>query len=244
MTIREWLSNPSDFEAGLQLYEKHGSSLNLKRLMRRSGETDRNKETLLYELGKIIDDDTNPPVRLSVSEDYHQPVVELPKPKGPEVKNFIIPEPEIIYDPEKEKQGSAPELVYVKQPDLPAIILHLEQQWKDLYKQSAYKQSNLEKMDPEERKEAAHFILDNFDKIKEIWKKVDHYKEHGQLPPEEVIKVTSDDPISLFQRKKTLSTYISKANNGVKYMDPKKIPDWEKEIEEIDKKLNLNKQPA
>ncbi len=51
--IEQWLNNQEDYNAGVALYNKYGNSPSLKRVLTINGNTKRNRETLVYELGKI-----------------------------------------------------------------------------------------------------------------------------------------------------------------------------------------------
>ena len=222
MTIREWLNNPSDFEIGLLLYEKHGTSGNLKRLMRIGGDTPKWRKTLMYELGKL--QDKGSPVKINIGSSK---------------------EPDIIYTPPAEEKSIKEEYVrsnykavtnaLASSPD----VNELDATWKDLYKRCNHIKSTLSlTMDPEERRKAVLYILDTFDhEIHPLMQKVDYYHEHGSLPPEEVIKVKSMDPLSLVSRRNYLRSYISKAKKGDKYLKADKIPEWQSEILAIESEL-------
>lgn len=52
MKIKEWLANPTDFNAGVALYEQYGDLVGFKRTLSRSGESESLKAQLIYELSK------------------------------------------------------------------------------------------------------------------------------------------------------------------------------------------------
>ena len=52
--ITAWINSGRDYNTGVALYEKYGTSSSQKRLFRLNGPTKKNIECLDYELGKII----------------------------------------------------------------------------------------------------------------------------------------------------------------------------------------------
>jgi len=60
--INDWLDHGRDYRTGLSLYDQYGTSASLKRILSVGGENTRNKDTLLYELRKLIRDKKKIPV--------------------------------------------------------------------------------------------------------------------------------------------------------------------------------------
>ncbi len=238
MTINEWLSNPSDFDAGVALYEKYGTSGNMKRLIRISGDTPKWRKTLMYELSKLKDKDCQTAAAAPVPGKEPEEIYTSEENKSSRVKlvDEFIESFHKVNDVIKE----------IKYSKLPASINDLEKEWKDLYKICNHKKSSLSlSMDPRERAELCLYIVETFpNKIHPIWDKLDHYKKHGQLPEESIIQVKSLDPVSLVTRRNSLRSYITKANKGHKYLKPESVPAWQAEIEAIEGKLNELKTTA
>lgn len=94
-----------------------------------------------------------------------------------------------------------------------------------------------------QRREMAKQIIDLYNQVNVIWKKIDYFKEHGKLPEDEalepVIEVKADveDPIALDKRWRTLGTYISKAKKNPE-RNQEKLLELFSESNEIAAKLN------
>jgi hypothetical protein len=128
----------------------------------------------------------------------------------------------------------------LKEPKLPVLpkevpkeIEALEKEWRKYYKEASFLHQTLAYMPTdEERRLAALTILDNMDKAQEIWDKLDFYKEHGYLPKEIEAKVSFQSSLSsLFKRRNTLRTYISKFKGKADKVE--KLKDWQSELLEI-----------
>lgn len=59
MTIQEWISNPEDFQKGVELYEKYGNNPVYLAVLRKRGESDFMRADLIYELGKSVEQSTS-----------------------------------------------------------------------------------------------------------------------------------------------------------------------------------------
>jgi hypothetical protein len=269
MTIREWVSNPQDFNEGLNLYKQYGTHGAMKRILAKSGDTPRNRQNLIYELRKLIGKDEALPA--GPPADHKPEELNLGQEVTINKKQFLIPpapsgDRMIVYDPDKEEQlvtvvksGTGDDhKIYINgklstgqsnslpKPSLtieklfkPESLKELEKLKADKYRQASYLKGQLRHMeDKEERRKACHAILNLMDELKDIWKKIEHFNQHGALPEEKIIKVeTTDDVQQLMRRRNNLRTYICKASKGDRYRKPEMIPSWEAEILEIEKKL-------
>jgi hypothetical protein len=75
--ITAWLNGPRNYAEGLELYNKHGHSPSLKRILTISGDTKRNAETLAYELSKISATLHIEPVKIQIKKPVLvKPVIE------------------------------------------------------------------------------------------------------------------------------------------------------------------------
>ena len=52
--ISSWLNSQQDYPSGLQLFDRYGKNFNLARILRVGGATGKNRLTLAYELGKLV----------------------------------------------------------------------------------------------------------------------------------------------------------------------------------------------
>lgn len=112
----------------------------------------------------------------------------------------------------------------------------LDGEWKPKYKEANFLFGRLEFTDDvEKRKKMAFAILDLMDEVEEAWQKKDFLKVHGQLPNYENAGIEQLTPDQHATRIRTLRTYISKARKGK--LDATRIPDWEGEIAEHERRL-------
>jgi uncharacterized small protein (DUF1192 family) len=225
--INAWLNSERNYQQGVALYERYGSSATQKRLLRKGGETKKNLDILVYELGK-----------LNASTVIIQPVRPIAKPLVVKEKKppAILPRTNI---PEG-KRPNTPEADQVKQMAI------------DKLKVQSNLQSTLHLLDTKEkRQDAADQIISLDKEIRDLYERLDHFNKHGVLPPE---KKTPELPVKdvstmsvdeLYRRRGTLQTYISrykiKAGKAATEKAQKKNIDlldrYSKELDAINKRL-------
>lgn len=93
------------------------------------------------------------------------------------------------------------------------------------------------------RREMAKEIIEKYNEVNMIWKKIDYFKEHGKLPEAEMletkidVKADVEDPIALDKRWRTIGTYISKAKKNPE-RNQEKLSELYAESNQIAEKLN------
>ena len=188
--ISTYLEGSGDYDTGVALYERFGQSTSLKRILRMGGDTPGNIETLRYELSKIT----------SVSV---QPISPAP------VKKVIQPPPLVQKVEVTARRENTPQADACRQE----IISRL--------KVRDHLHASLS-VDPskDSRCKSALQILDLSDQIQQGYDRLEHFNLHGILPPalikEPKLKPGDLSPIQLFQRQKTLRTYVSRYERLVK----------------------------
>lgn len=114
--------------------------------------------------------------------------------------------------------------------------LHLNQEWKPLYKEASFYHSELSPDNSEEENRKLAFkILETMDEVEKIWKERDFVRQYGVKPDFEFQGLESLSPAKLLNRRNTLRTYISKANKGK--LNAEKVPEWEAQLAEVEKLL-------
>jgi hypothetical protein len=126
--------------------------------------------------------------------------------------------------------------------ELSPELKELEKHRIRLYKESEHLKFELNICEKKERRcTIAHQILKNFNDINEIWAKIDYFQKNKCMPgpdpdPEEI---TETDPVQLHKMLMNVRANISKAKN--KPDKVKKLNMWEKQREQIEKKLENKK---
>jgi len=216
--IRNYLDSPGDYFTGVALYERFGHSQSLKRLLRVGGDTPSNSETLAYELLKLA---ALPPVNLI-------PASKKPSPPPLVQKVDVQIRRENTLEADQCRSDVISKL---------KIRDHL------------HASLSLVRSEPE-RCQAALHILDLSDQIDEGYKRLDHFNTHGILPEvkEKVVPDGSGElpPFQLFQRQKTLRTYVSRYERLIKTSKSLKtiaknrenLAKYQLELEEINRLIN------
>jgi hypothetical protein len=220
-----------EYNAGVTLYEKYGSSPNQKMMLRRGSASTRNKEILEYELKKLIN-----------TPEIHS----LPKPIiGKPIIAKII-EPKIIksvIEPKFEANIHRP-----LQEDAKVLFEEIKMMLKErdnLHATLEYIPTN------DQRLTNALRILEISDSISDAYERLGHYDKHGVLPskpirPEPIKRnIEEMDKGDLISRRLTIRTYISKYSRlsekaKTPEMRAKNLEILEKyklELEEIEKAL-------
>ncbi|AMJ65039.1 hypothetical protein [Hymenobacter sp. PAMC 26628] len=125
------------------------------------------------------------------------------------------------------------------------LLLGLEKQWKPLYKEASFLQSQLEHAkDNQARCTTSHAILDKMEQVQALWDAGDYVREHGQLPPAPVAVAPPvldlTDAVAVLKRRNNLRAQISKqARNAERAGE---VAAWRAEVEALDDVLKtLNK---
>lgn len=199
--IVAWLKSDRDYFEGLALYERYGSSANQKRILRKSGYSKKNLNTVVYELTKLSK--VAPRKVLSVA-----PVVKQQKPepvapvKPKEGISVLVPKVEFSVTREQI-------------PEVESLVRYV----KNLQKVGASMQSSLSLLEKsEDRLKTAQRILDIYDEVDDIYNRLRVFEKTGSLPPSSIKpksegkkKLSEMDIRELMQRQSTLRTLISKS---------------------------------
>lgn len=134
----------------------------------------------------------------------------------------------------------------VHQPPAPArdILVALEKQWKPLYKEAAYLQSQLASAkDNTQRCQMAHAILTKMERVQELWDTSAYVEEHGHLPPvAEVVPpavLDLSDAVAVLKRRNNLRAQISKQKRNADRAA--EVAAWETELVTLDTALKTLK---
>jgi len=216
--IINYLDSPTDYFTGVSLYERFGHSQSLKRLLRMGGETPSNIDTLAYELRKLA---ALPPVKSVPANKKPSPPPLVQKVEG-SIRRENTPEADLCRNDVVSK-------LKIRDHLHASLSLVRSQQ---------------------ERCQASLQILDLSDQIDEGYKRLDHFNTHGILP-EVTQKVVPDGagelpPFQLFQRQKTLRTYVSryerlcKSSKSLKTIakNRENLAKYQLELEEINRLIN------
>jgi len=216
--IRYYLDNPGDYFTGVALYERFGHSQSLKRLLRVGGETPSNSETLAYELHKLA---------------------ALPQVKSVPTKHKLSPPPLVQKVDIQIRRENTPEADQCRSDVISKLKI----------RDHLHASLSLVRSEPE-RCQAALQILDLSDQIDEGYQRLEHFNTHGILPSvkEKVITNVSGEltPFQLFQRQKTLRTYVSryerlcKSSKSLKTIakNRENLAKYQLELEEINRLIN------
>jgi len=216
--IRNYLDSPGDYFTGVALYERFGHSQSLKRLLRVGGDTTSNSETLAYELRKLA---ALPPVK------------SIPASKKPS------PPPLVHKVDVQIRRDNTPEADQCRSDVVSKLKIR-----DHLHASLSLVRSE------QDRCQAALQILDLSDKIDEDYQRLDHFNTHGILPAEKekIVPDSSDEltPFQLFQRQKTLRTYVSryerlsKSSKSLKMIakNRENLAKYHLELEEINRLIN------
>ena len=216
--IRNYLDSPGDYFTGVDLYERYGHSQSLKRLLRVGGDTPSNSETLAYELYKLA---ALPPVKS---------VHSIKKPSPPPLVQKVDVQIRRENTPEADQCRSDVVSKLKIRDHLHASLSLVRSQ--------------------KERCQAALQILELSDQIDEGYRRLDHFNTHGSLPAlkENMITENSSEltAFQLFQRQKTLRTYVSRYERLIKNSKSLKtiaknrdnLAKYQFELEEINRLIN------
>lgn len=216
MSIQEWLDGPQDYAAGLLLYQQLGSNNQLKRTLGH-GPNAYNTSCLREELERLARLGQGQVVVQLVPVAAAAPVVES-----------------VIAQPGPAPAAAAPSSV-VEQ-----LLAALDMQWKPLYKEASFLQSQLEHAkDNQERGTWSHKILDLMDEVAVLWEACAHVQEHGELPPVPVVTPPAaldlTDRVAVTKRRNTLRSQISKQQRNAKRAA--EVEAWRAEVQQLSELL-------
>lgn len=224
--IELWLNGPRNYIEGVDLYNRHGNSSNLKHILTVNGETPRNRETLAYELTKLSKQEIKQPVKQVVA--IYTPV--------PQAKQKV----ESRFNNKSSFQRADEEVNQII-----AAKNRLYKEYVAIFHQLIY-------MNEEDRRVNAHKCLDLMEEVQRLWDKIDYYDEHGRLP---VIQTTEKKKVSEMDKAELLalrnnslrpnvSRYrrlLSDAKTGItrsKYETL--LQQYEVQLEEVNSKLRMS----
>jgi hypothetical protein len=225
MSIQEWLDGPQDYEAGRLLYELHGRNHHLKRTLN-NGPNAYNRSALREELVKLH--------RAGVVQ--VQVVASAVPSPAPVVETVIAALP----------AAASPAPITTLEAAAAPLLAALEKEWKPLYKEASFLQSQLEHAkDTTERSTWSHKILDLMDLVHHHWLTGAYVQEHGQLPP--VVEVVPPPALDLTDRaavlkhRNNLRSNISKQKRNAERAA--EVAAWRAETQQLTellKKLDLS----
>lgn len=219
MSIQEWLDGPQDYPAGLLLYQQLGENNHLKRTLGH-GPSAYNTSCLREELVKLA------------KAGKGQAVVQLvPVATAVAVVEAVLAQPA----PAPAIAGAAAPTSAIEQ-----LLAGLDTQWKPLYKEASFLQSQLEHAkDNQQRGTWSHQVLDLMDKVQELWDACDHVREHGQLPPVPVVAppptLDLTDRAAVEQHRNNLRSQISKQKRNAKRAT--EVEAWRAEVHQLSELL-------
>jgi hypothetical protein len=229
------------YEVGLDWFKKHVEGrFFVKELLSKGADT-YNELRLKKELIQALD---SMPVERMVPTS-----MSLPSKPKPVKKKKLNSKVEELQDEIQELQEELQDLVskvetfqekkpikIVQQAAASKEEMILDEEWKDMYKQANHLFEQIGHVqDQERRKQMAFAILDLMDKVEEMWQKKDFIRNFGHYPAFDNAGIDTLTIDQVATRIRTIRTYISKARKGK--LDASKIPAWELEILELEKKL-------
>lgn len=217
MNIQEWLDGPQEYAAGLLLYQQLGENNHLKRTLGH-GASAYNTSCLREELVKLA------------KAGKGQAVVQL------------VPVASVLAVVETVITQPAPTIAAAAAPTsaIEPLLAELDAQWKPLYKEASFLQSQLEHAkDNQQRGTWSHQVLDLMDKVQEHWDACDHVREHGQLPPVPVVAppptLDLTDRAAVEQHRNNLRSQISKQKRNAKRAA--EVEAWRAEVHQLSELL-------
>ena len=222
--IKEWLASGKDYSKGVSLYASFGPSQNMARILSRSEASDYTRETLEYELGKLLD-----------TPDEAKPSSKRPLP-GPAAQ--IVP-----VAPQQQATAVHPDPVKGWKKD------ELYRQIINKIKVRDVLHSTLALVGDSVRKQNALEILDVSDFITDGYLRLDHYEKTGELPPAKsttnhtsLVPVDQLDKSQLVNQRNNARSHISRYKALIR--DPDKssqvtkyilaLSQWEERLKSIE----------
>jgi len=199
LEIDLWLNSSRDYDAGVALFTKHGKGTYLKAMLA-AGPTYYNKIKLTEELIKIS--------KAGTQEQAPKPVAE---PKKAHPKSLF-------------------------RPDMDTLPTEVQQVYKEathLFKENARVHSGLMEhvrlaLSKPTESEANDYlasvgagvtvneILDRDDELSELYKKINHYEQHGSLPEIKPLELLGLTPLEMVREIRNKRSFVSKQRNNNK----------------------------
>lgn len=189
MTPQQWLNSDRDYKRGVEVYNAHGTNINLKRLFARPYSR-YSHEKLIYELMQIANNQQE-------QESYVKRFQTVQTPQPTRTEDFAKREPQ--------KQ--------IDYSNLPPQLNQLNIKKGQLYHEASYCHAQMHRMESdEERFEYAKKIVSNFRIIDGIWEKLDHFQKTGTLLTDKTNDVDLEtlDEAQLIKHRNNLRAHISK----------------------------------
>jgi len=158
--INAWMSSGQDYNAGVALYEKFGTSGSLKRLLSRGGPTKNNIESLVYELSKLVKVQV-----INKAVPIHRPASAAAAP--------IVQAPVITIPKQPVFEGRRPNT-----PEVDELSKHII----DMMKVRDALHTTLEHVSESQRRKDAAMILQLSDEISDGYERLDQFNKTGSLP--------------------------------------------------------------
>ena len=214
--ILTWLKGSLDYETGVVLYEKYGTSFSLKRLHRMNGNTKSTMLSITYELSGLVKN-APPPRRVNIPIHSPAPVPVRPQPKITPVK-----------------EG--------RRPNTPEVDA-LKEEVIGLLKIRDQLHATLEHVKKTQRAKDAKMIQVISEDIARIYDRLDHYEKHGVLPgkaiPAGAKKVIEMTEVELIKRQDNLRTYLSRYKRKLKSVKtPAKRQEYRQLLDKYQLELN------
>lgn len=242
--INDWFSNGEPYQEGVSIYNEIGKSPVLKKLFSKSA-TKKNKDKLSYELGKLRN---AKPVTVKKKKKVVKKVVKS-TPTTPTTKNTTTRQ--TFTNPKRYGELS---ITKVEFEELPEQLKYEWHQRIKLFKEADRLHFTLDRLTEDEAEKAVTTILENWREIERLWSRIDYWKKHGIIPPDNIDKkkiVKDLDKLNLFELSKRLSNIRSNLSKGKKKLFAlrdnnkiallnEKMAKWEIEKADIEKKLQAH----
>ncbi|MCO6501351.1 MAG: hypothetical protein J5I47_13380 [Vicingus serpentipes] len=241
--LQQWFESGKDYETGVFLYHQLGYSLVLKKLFAK-GPNNYTRPKLESELKKILAKNSEKKV---VKPKIKKVVVQT---KQSENRNNLSKK----QNNDPVQRFSEPQVQGYVYEDLPDQLKYETQYRIRLFKEANahhYRLDSLE--DPIQIKASCKIILENFDKIQELWERLDYYLKYKIVLPEtekktNVKDISKLDPFELIKKRNNLRSNLTKnrkklitlkETNKINLIN-QKIAHWEIELSAIDEKIKGN----
>ena len=237
--IDKWIADGKPYNDGVVIYAQHGFSLVLKNLFAK-GPNNYNTDKLEAELLKLL------------AKHQHLSV----KPKAKKVVRTKSVQKDLSKNdntttlPKHTPRYSQLQVPGYNFNDLPEQLKYEWQLRIKLFKEVESHHYRLDTLQTKaERKKSVDIILQNFDKIDELWDRLDYWGKHGivlpEVDPKTAKKTEITDPLEMIKRRNNLRANISKGRKKLSLLKDnqkiaelnQKIAHWEIEKDDLDKKI-------
>jgi hypothetical protein len=237
--IDKWIADGKPYNDGVAIYAKYGFSLVLKNLFAK-GPNNYNTDKLDAELLKLLAKHQHLSVKPKVKKAVRTKSVQKDLSKN---DNTTTPQK---HTP-RYSQLQVPGYNFNELPE------QLKYEWQlriKLFKEAESHHYRLDTLQTEaERKKSVDIILQNFDKIDELWDRLDYWGKHGivlpEVDPKTAKKTEITDPLQMAKRRNNLRSYITKGRKKITLLKDnqkiselnQKIAHWEIEKDDLDRKI-------